>query len=30
MKVRFSPTTIFGMQYRRMAPLHIAQGDKVV
>jgi hypothetical protein len=30
MKVRFSPTTIFGIPYRRMAPLHIAQGDKVV
>jgi ketosteroid isomerase-like protein len=29
-KVRFSPITTRGMPYSRMAPLHIAQGDRVV
>lgn len=30
MKLRFSPMTTRGIPYNRMAPLHIAHGDKVV
>ena len=30
MKVRFSPMTTRGIPYRRIAPVHMSQGESVV